>query len=398
MPLDLNSLSKQLIRLAEYASQQAPSQTSRLDLAVKTLRARANDHEDLAALVGARTRRPFRAAVPRGCLDETVAAVAAPAAYSVVATDGSQIEPDRHGPVLCHLVNVGAAVLEYGPDSHAVLTSESRLNFEPSDVFISPPGRERMLVQERLLSLKRHVAETARLADLLEARRADAPVVGLQDGTLLLSAWGQGGETEVLQPILDDFLRCLDRMRAAGQPIASYISRPRGSDVVNLLRLAICRVTGQACDTGACADQAAEETGCGALAGFPDRAVFEVLLNETGARSAVFGSSWAASRDHYREHQIHFFYLNVGAEIARVEVPRWVAEDPAMLALVQSIVLDQCERGQGYPRSLIEAHEKAVITAADSRLYASLIEGTLVGRGIALESSAKALSKRLRSV
>lgn len=398
MPLDLAALGSQLPRLGEYARLQAPAHAVQRELALETLRAHADEHDILAARAAGGGRRPFRAAIPREALDATHTAPPAPDAYSVVATDGSQIEPDRHGPVLCHLVNVGSALVEYGPNPRACLTSDSHLAFEDDEVYYHLPGREPMLVEDRLLSLRRHVGEMTRLADLAAGAIGDRPIVALQDGTLLLSAWGQGGETAVLQPILEDFLAALDTLRERGIAVASYISRPRGSDVVNLLRLALCAWPDLACEATTCAGKPATATGCGALAGLPDREVFGPILARPGDRSAVFESSWAASREHYGEHRIDFFYLNVGSEIARVEVPRWVAADPAALDLVQTVLLDQCARGDGYPRALIEAHEKAVIGAGDRRLYEALLERALVGTGARFESSAKERSKRLRSL
>jgi hypothetical protein len=126
--------------------------------------------------------------------------------------------------------------------------------------------------------------------------------------------------------------------------------------------------------------------------------VFEKLLTTPGERSALFRSSWSTSRERYEAHEIHFFYLNVGSEIARVEVPGWVARAPTSLDLMHAVVYDQGRRGQGYPRALIEAHEKAVITAADRRVYEALIAQSLIARGVKLTSSEKERSKRLRSL
>src|SRR5438105_4368097 len=43
-----------------------------------------------------------------------------PAAYEVLATDGSTIEPDRHGPAMCAVINVGSVRIRYGvaPDAY----------------------------------------------------------------------------------------------------------------------------------------------------------------------------------------------------------------------------------------------------------------------------------------
>ena len=64
----------------------------------------------------------------------------------------------------------------------------------------------------------------------------------------------------------------------------------------------------------------------------------------------------------------HFYYLNGGAEIARVEVPDWLAEDSELLALSHAMLVKQCQLGLGYPVATSEAHEQAVISGHDSRV------------------------------
>ena len=100
---------------------------------------------------------------------------------------------------------------------------------------------------------------------------------------------------------------------------------------------------------------------------------------------------------HYGRHNIYFFYLKVDDdEMARVEIPQWVAEDESLLNLTHSLVLDQCKRGQGYPVSLSEAHEQAVVTTADRENFWQLVESSLVEERLPSPSSAKSRSKRTR--
>jgi NAD+ kinase len=80
----------------------------------------------------------------------------------------------------------------------------------------------------------------------------------------------------------------------------------------------------------------------------------------------------------YGPHLIHFFYMRVGREVARVELPRWVAEDRAAVDLVHTLIYDQCMKGQGYPVALARAHEQAIVRAADRRAFLSMVEGSLL--------------------
>ena len=97
-------------------------------------------------------------------------------------------------------------------------------------------------------------------------------------------------------------------------------------------------------------------------------------------------------------HQVHFFYLNVDDEVARVEIPKWVADDNNLLDLTHALVIDQCQRGHGYPVALSEAHEKAVITGADRELFWQMVETFLVGEHLPTPTSAKSRSKKTRWV
>src|SRR5439155_6106759 len=121
-----------------------------------------------------------------------------PRDYRVIATDGSQIEPDRHGPSEYYLINIGWAMLRYGDRPDAELASEPSLAYELEDLFIMDEDqRRRVPIQGSHLAARRSVEELAKAVDLAEAHGDDGPLVVLQDGTLLL--W-------VLEERPEDFL------------------------------------------------------------------------------------------------------------------------------------------------------------------------------------------------
>ena len=88
-----------------------------------------------------------------------------------------------------------------------------------------------------------------------------------------------------------------------------------------------------------------KERDCAGLNGVRDRDIFFNLL-EDGERSALFISPSKIVKDYYGDHKVYFFYLRVGDEIARVEIPQWAAENKDLLNLTHSLVFDQCQRGQ----------------------------------------------------
>ncbi len=96
--------------------------------------------------------------------------------------------------------------------------------------------------------------------------------------------------------------------------------------------------------------------------------------------------------------QDYFFYFELDDEIDKVEIPRWVAMDKSRLNLVHTLVLDQCQRGQGYPVALSEAHEQAVVREAGKEQFWQLVEASLVEEHLSSLSSAKSQSKRTRWV
>ena len=95
---------------------------------------------------------------------------------------------------------------------------------------------------------------------------------------------------------------------------------------------------------------------------------------------------------------MHFFYVKLDEEIARVEIPQWVADDNELVDLLHCLVLDQCRRGHGYPVALMEAHEKAVVTAADRERFRQLVELSLAEEGLGVTGSGKRKSKVSRWV
>ena len=220
--------------------------------------------------------------------------------------------------------------------------------------------------------------------------------LALLDGSLIL--WGLEAYPEfVTDELLDEgFLSYLEEMRKLNKDkqlgLASYISFPRSTDVVNVLRVALCPHDPLDTDRH-CKD--CEKRDCDMVAGVRDRELFSNILG-SGERSALFISQSSIVRKHYGMHQVYFFYLRVDDEIARVEIPQWVAMDETLLNLTHALVLDQCQRGNGYPVALSEAHEKAVVTGADRENFWQLVESSLVDEHLPTLGSAKSQSKRTR--
>jgi hypothetical protein len=102
--------------------------------------------------------------------------------------------------------------------------------------------------------------------------------------------------------------------------------------------------------------------------------------------------------DEYGEHRVHFWYVNVGQELARVEMPEWAALSTETVGFAHAAVLAQAEKGHGYPVALSEAHEQAVVTGRDRENFATLLGEAMAAQKLPVTTSEKARSKRARFV
>ncbi|MFB6098979.1 MAG: DNA double-strand break repair nuclease NurA, partial [Salinibacter sp.] len=133
------------------------------------------------------------------------------------------------------------------------------------------------------------------------------------------------------------------------------------------------------------------------LDGLLDRHVLATVL-APGERSAIFGSASHIQGKYPTGTDVAFFYLRVpgpgGGELGRIEVPRWVADDPALLDRVHATVLQECRKGEGYPLALSEAHERAVVRASEREAFFRLMERRLREAGLGPTGSRKRRSKQ----
>ncbi|MCX7912233.1 MAG: DNA double-strand break repair nuclease NurA [Dehalococcoidales bacterium] len=396
MPLDISKVAGEVFALAHRMRERHGEREEAISFALKTMHEATGRLEGLKQKVAASRTTYLVAEIVEG-LGEKFAACAVPIDFTVIATDGSHIDVDRHQAARCYLINTGSVVMRYGTSPAARLASTPRFYGDEADLEITPPGGGRgQAVEGTLLGIKRAVEELRALLELAGALPAGTEVLGLLDGSLIL--WGLEAYPEFVADVLvgREMVGCLDGMKEIARrlkfALASYISYPRSTDVVNLLRVAVCPVEAADCDR-LCPP--GKERACDRLSGLRDRDLFfRTLL--PGERSALFASRSQIVRSRYGVHRIHFYYLHTGDEIARVEVPAWVAEDRGLLELSHALILDQCRRGQGYPVALMEAHEQAVLSTRDRENFRSLLESALAEARLPLTASGKSTSKRIR--
>jgi hypothetical protein len=398
MSLDLSKVAGQVVGMLLRLKGAREERQQRLRYALDIAGNEAIDLNDLKRKIAASKTTWLVAGLVEG-LNQHYPAVPLPAEFTIIATDGSHIDVDRHRSARCYLINIGSVVLHYGTEPDAVLDSYPHLYASEEDLFIAQPGvrgREQV-IEGALLGIKRSVDECQRLVELEAELPSGSFALALLDGSLIL--WGLEAYPEfVTEALMDNgLLVCLKRMKEFNREkrlaLASYISLPRSTDVVNALKVAVC--PRQVVDSDQyCPDCQTRE--CENVAGVQDRELFADLLSP-GERSALFISP-SRIQKRYGEHLVYFFYLRLEDEVARVEIPQWVARDENLLGLAHSLLLDQCRRGHGYPVALSEAHEQAVVTVADRESFWVLVESSMVDEHLPTPTSAKSRSKRTRWV
>lgn len=404
MPLDLGETALQLEKAAQQMGNYQGDREIRL---AALLQAAAQVESDTARSSTRHEQsrgRPFLAAQVETNLLGSHGPAEPPSDWSVLAVDGSHIDVDRHLPVGCYLINLGGCSLTYGSMPDAQLFSRPHLAWEPNELYLPDPQNpaHEEPITGSVLGMFRTVQELERLAEAVEDRPPDLPILALVDGSLIM--WGlsgQGYQSYVRDAIVEDrLMKALDRFADLAPEkqvtLAAYVSLPRSTEVVNAARACLCPHPISVCSdarTG-CGNRRSMQTPCDLANGFLDRDLFRSTLPE-GFRSPVYLTNSSISRQHYNDrHQVHFYYLNVGEEIARVEVPRWVAQDERLLALGHSLILDQCRRGQGYPVAISEAHEQAVLDGKDRQIFKDLLARSLEDMGLPNYTSEKERSKR----
>lgn len=336
-----------------------------------------------------------------------------PNPISIAATDGSQIFPDRHEISACFLINIGYILLHYGTGEKPLMSSKPRLYFREEEVY-EEWGGARVFVNRELVGFKRGLMEFTELADLALAAHAEGHrTLALSDGTLIL--WNLEGKPQDFRAAhLAATLAALDELRQARVPVAGYISQPGSQELINALKLGLCPLPAADCDRCPYQEQnqlhfSREEIDalqgdlwqgrglpCSPLEGLNDAVLVRRVLRP-GQRTPLYRSASKILAE-YGPHHIYYFYLHVGAEIGRVEVPEWVATDRELLGLVHACLCDQAEKGQGYPVALAEAHERAVVRSADREAFYRFLRDTFVKNDLQTRLSTKSFKKRYTGI
>ena len=415
MALNFTETARQLQSAVGIVARAAGARQQRLADTLTRARARAVAPADAAARTAAAGRRPYALARtgPEGLL-ASIPPPAAPADWTALSVDGSHIDVDRHLPLRCYLLNLGGCLITYGQTPACQVFSEPTLAAADTDLYLRPShaadthARAETPIAGPLLGALRTVREVERLADAVDALPPGLPALALLDGTLAFWDLQRGSyPSYVSENLIGQRLHdALTRLRSAGQDtgpdarpvaVAAYTSRPQTTEAAGAVRTALCDQDDAEC-ARRCHARRSDLPPCDAAAGFNDRDLFDAIL-QPGHRSPLYQSHRLASRFAVGQavgaQWSHFYYIHSGAEIARVEIPDWVAQDPDLLALGHAMLVQQCQLGLGYPVVISEAHEQAVVTGRDRDEFRRLTTLLLEQQGLPTPESAKTISKRL---
>ena len=371
MPVDFLEIRDQIKQIGALAPQDAKRLHKLRQEARQFLEVNASELDNLRDKVklAASQDQFLRCALPvNEPLNSSFPAPPLPKNATILAADGSQINPDRHAPLNFYLINVGALTMRQGSSQAPIATVETNLYFNE----YSSSGT----VSENRVSLERDTSERKVMAKL--AQDAAQPIITMTDGPMEL--WGGKGkntdDTETFTKSLEEYKQSLLELQVLGAAAGGYVDKPRADLVVQLLEVASTH-----------RDELKELRANRPLRGVTDANLFRPIL-EPGHRSAVFAIQSKSAAQYKRDLALHFFYLNVGRPdnpwFARVEIPSWVAGNPEMLNNLHAVLIDQCRilGTRAYPYLLHRAHEEALVTREEKEQIMAMLMSELQAQGV----------------
>lgn len=313
----------------------------------------------------------------QGRPDATWPVAARTTIYSITGIDGSQIYPDKHQGTSCALVNIGLVSIIYGsPVQNPVLfSSEPSIMIDDENTSWIEHSTDSINCQRQKLELEAAYQWYHQHAE----RITEYEHLVAYDGSLIF--WHLDSKDQTTKTAyLTCYLTLMQQMYDANILMAGYVSMPKSKDLVNIVRAQLCNF------------QPTRESSK-LLEHLVDTNIANLFLT-TNTRSTVFQSTQPITRCYPEHLRPYFFYLHTGGEIARVEIPAWIARDQELLDRISRLLLDQAHRGNGYPVVLAEAHEQAVVKGPDRDFFYHLIQKLGIEKQRRITISPKSLKKR----
>lgn len=380
--LDIAKLAGQIPGISQHFKQEVSASYQRLEQAQSIVKQAQQRQQALIEQYQTwRDRLIFSAAIPIEPLNTCLTIPVPPESHSVFATDGSQIAPSHHEIAYCYLINVGRVMLHYGQNLHPLLDSLPEVYYRPEDLYVSKQWGIRT---EEWLGYRRTALEAQVLAEMAcrwvnPPGAHTEPNLAMVDGSLVY--WFLDGLAhEARDLILPPIQEAWEQLKAARIPLMGYLSASRSVEGVNFLRLQSCPFETPNC-LNHCLELAEKQAPCQIVEPLRDSNLWGQTL-QPGQRGPLWQSSSRILELYDEAQRIYFCYVNVGTEIARIEVPTWVVQDSALLDQALGIMLAQVSKGYGYPVALAESHNQAVIRSGDRARFFALLEQQMIRVGL----------------
>ncbi len=379
MPVDYQQVHAKIVQIAPKEAERRSKLKDRQHKADDLLSAHAHDLDMLSAKVALAKQADsrIRCALPeKEALTVSHPCPPKPDSATLIAVDGSQINPDRHAALQFAVINAGAVSMRLRSGEVSEVCTTTHLLY--GEELETDSG----LIGEDSVALRRDILEREMLDQL--SNGLPGTVVTFTDGPLEL--WSSSGEeTREVAAFREKYKVILSRLQSGGVVTAGYVDKPGADLVVRLLELAT--MTNEQL-----ADRQFMRTY------HPFRGVDDVLLFSgqdqpwilPGHRSAVFKLQSSAENVYTGQLSLHFFYLNVGSTgypwLVRVEIPQWVADDLSKLDLLHAVLVEQCEimGYKPYPYLLHRAHETAVVRLDEKTQVEQMLGVELMRYGVPL--------------
>lgn len=334
---------------------------------------------DLAQKIEA-CQAPWPLPTWQGAIDTTVPVAPCNKPYQLLALDGSQVYPDKHQGTNCFLINLGIVELQYRTGKKGITLQ--------SIPYVFADGIEiedEMISSVDIVNGKREEFELQaglEYAKQLKQERQD-PLLFLFDGSLIF--WHLESKEQALKNyFLKKYFALLEQFRKESIWIAGYISLPKSKELINVVRT----FSGNFDVGKKCQDFTKR---------LIDTSIAQFFLSP-GMRSTLFKSRSSVTELYPEAISPYFFYFDIGTETVRIEVPKYLADDEGAIAGICSIILDQTQKGSGFPVGLSEAHEQAVVKGADREFFYHLIGKLSIEQKRSILLSQKSRKKRAMAI
>jgi hypothetical protein len=178
MSLDLDRIASQVEKMTSHIDAGNDERQKHLAKAISVLCDNSLNLDDLKNKI-ANGKTSWMPAEPVESLSNKHTPENPPGSFSILATDGSQIDVDRHHSARYFLINIGSVYLRYGEDADAKLESVPRLYFDKADlVMTSPDGANREIpIEGNLLGIKRDSEEFKYLTQMAASLKENTPAL-----------------------------------------------------------------------------------------------------------------------------------------------------------------------------------------------------------------------------